>query len=124
MPKSQTTKPATKRRKAGRPSCSQGSANPVAGGNQPLAQLAPRPSLPDPLHTISAMDWRAPMRETPNQPRGPLVVVAPASDPLRHFNRHGPAWTLCAMVVQWLPRILWGVAAVMVAAAKMWGGGP
>lgn len=63
------------------------------------------------------------MREPLNQPRGPLVAVGPASDPLKHFDRHGPAWTLCAIVVQGLHRILWGVAAVMVATAKIWGSG-
>lgn len=58
------------------------------------------------------------MRKSPNQPRGPYVIVGPASDPLKHFDKHGPAWTLSAMIIQWLPRILWGIAAVMVAAAK------
>lgn len=90
----------------------------VCGASSPPAVF------PQTTPTVSATKEHASMRESKSPARGPLVGIAtPAMDVLRLFERHGPWWTMSALIVLRLPYILGTAAAVLISIAKLQGGG-
>lgn len=69
-------------------------------------------------HTISAPrisrnEWSDQLRATK-----PILLNLPGEpkNSLAYFSKDGPAWRLCAMLIDKLPKTLWAIAAIVAAA--------